>query len=474
MMRQRGGRQVRLRVLAAVICMLGITGCQYTATPADLLLGPRDTPENAELAAAVREALPARAKLSLPDQDEAMSAVRKADVDGDGSKEAIVTFINEAEEQQVLLLKEGVEGWRLWFTFGERSSYGIDWIDVTDLDGDGNPEMLIGWNQYEMFDRTLNVYQIRPQEEYKTAPRPIAELSYSKSVLGDIDGNGRDEIVLIREEQLGKEDQLFGLMDRTLHVYRLERGSIANTETAALSSEVNGYYNLVVGKIAENRYGIVADAGLGAHSSMTIMLAWENGRLVQVYPMRGSEYDSSFNVYSTESGDGNSDGILEIQVLKEAMGQPSNATMSELVLIEQWKQWDGKGDFHVVMEQYADYSKRYAIRFPEKWYDQVTVRRPEGDEKGQLYIEIYEEASGKRLPLFVIHSTPLGDWNALEQAWKDQGVRYSELAKGAGMVHAAEWEEPMEDWTAEELALYNDLQLNGDELKRLFKLLPEN
>jgi len=472
-MRQRWVRRIGLRVIAA-ICLLGITGCQYTATPADLLLGPRETPENAVLAAAVREALPARAKLSLPDQDEAMSAVRKMDVDGDGRKEAIVTFINDSENQQVLILKEGSDGWQLWFIFGESSGYGIDWIDTADLDGDGQPELLIGWKQFMVPNGLLNVYRIQSDKDYKAPPKPIAELDYSSAVLGDIDGNGRSEIVLIREEQQAEEDQLYGVMNRTLHVYRMEQGMVTNTEAVSLPSEVNGYYNLAVGKIAKDRYGMVADAGLGAHSSMTLMLAWENGGLVQVYPSRSSsEYDRSFNVYSTLSGDENNDGILDIQVMKEALDQPA-AAMSELILIDQRKQWDGKENFHVVMEQYVDYAKRYSLRFPQTWYDQVTLRRPKEEEKGQLYVDIYEATSDKRLPLFVIHSTPLADWHALEQAWQDQGVKYSELVKGAGMVYAVEWKEPSEDWTEEERALFTGLQPDENELKRLFKLLPED
>ena len=182
---------------AGMVCLLLATGCQYTATPADLLLSPQDTPENAKLASAVREALPVRAKLALPEQDTSDTAVHKADIDGDGRQEAIVTFADDNDTQQVMVLKDKETGWGPWFTFAESSSYGIDVLRTVDLDHDGEPEVLIGWNQYGEPRHNLNVYHIDKDITGDKPPAPIAEITYDSLGIGDVDGDGKSEIVLI-------------------------------------------------------------------------------------------------------------------------------------------------------------------------------------------------------------------------------------------------------------------------------------
>jgi len=465
-MRQSQWSKRLVLLLAGALSLLIAAGCQYTATPADLLLSARATPDNAELAAAVRNALPPRAKLTLPDRDANMSAVRKVDIDGDGEPEALVMYMNDNDIRQLMVLKSHGTSWKPWFTFGETSSYGIDWFEVADLEGDGRLELIVGWNEFGDPEHIMNVYRIDPNEAYKEPPKPIAELDYSLARVGDMDGDGLPEVVLIRNDR----EQ----MKTSLLVYRMEKGSLRNTITVPLQSGVNGYYNMAIGKIAADRYGIVADAGVGAHSSVTTMLAWEDDRLKIVYPSSKLVPDDvmgSGNIYSTLSEDNNGDGIIEIVMMREAPGQSETSAFSELLWIEQRQQWDGKDSFTIVSEQYVDYSKRYALRFPERWYDRISLRRPGETGNGEITFSLTE--AEKTIPLFVIHGIPVKEWSAVEQSWQADGIKYLEVTQSAGLVYAVEWSKPSDSWTDEEKQQHAHMLPSEAELKQLFTVLPE-
>ncbi|BBH22636.1 hypothetical protein Back11_39810 [Paenibacillus baekrokdamisoli] len=445
----------------SILVLLAITGCQYTATPADLLLNPQSTPENAVLATAVREALPSRAKLALPVQEKSNSAVIKADIDGDGQQEAIVTFANNNDAQQVMVLRtNGKGGWKYWFTFAESSNYGIDVLRVVDLDNDGKPEILIGWNQYGEPEHLLNIYHVDSTYNGKEPLKPLKELSYDTMSQGDVDGDGKSELVLIR---LNSQK-----MKASIHVFRFLGGAVIADATSPMDGSVNGYYNISIGKIAPKRYGIITDAVVGAHSSNTTMLLWDKGKLIKIYPTKQMNNPADENeMGALVGGDGNGDGILDIHVQREAPGQADGVPYSELVWIEQYKQWDGEGHFHVVGERYADYEQNYALRIPIGWKD-YTFRHPKEGGKSDIAIDYYNAKTGKRVEVIVIRVVPLNDWEEKEKQLQDESNKYILLNQAGGMVYYAVWDKL--DQNDEP----NPLPLSETSLKNGFTLLPDN
>ncbi|MBB3111941.1 hypothetical protein FHS18_004009 [Paenibacillus phyllosphaerae] len=488
-MKGRLWRTYTLRLAAAWAGLLVLAGCQYTATPADLLLAPQATAENAAIAAAVQDALPPRAKLTVTDQGKTTSAIRKEDVDGDGRKEVIVTYVNEREEEKVMVLTSGsgsgeqsASGWHHWFTFTESSGYGVDWIEVSDLDDNGQPELFIAWNSYGDPYHQVNVYTVQGGEELRQyPPAPLAELPYEMARLGDVDGDGQEELVLITHDR----DNLRA----ALHLYRLSGKEMLDELSTPIDGSVSGYYNLAIGQIAKGRYGLVMDAGIGAHSSMTHMFAWEDGQLKRVYPPLSEGDEEHVNDSSTFGGDGNHDGVLDIELLTPAPGQAEDVPYSEMLWIEKRKQWDGEGNFITVQERYVDYEQGYAIRFKSEWYNKVTVSHSNSsadaenpiDEAAALLeavpegivFEQYSEETGQRAPLFAIYMVPLDNWGAFEQNWKDNGVRYNQVLKAAGMIYAVEWKDAPADWSERDQERFVSLQPDVEELKREFELLPE-
>ncbi|MFB9324467.1 FG-GAP repeat domain-containing protein [Paenibacillus aurantiacus] len=464
-----------LLTLLAASALLTTAGCQYTMAPSDLLAVPQTENGNAELAQAIRVALPPRAKLTLPDQT-SLAAVRKADVDGDGHKEAIVTYVTDLDVEQVMVMRSGTsggrQGWHKWFTLAESTGYGVDWLAVDDLDDDGRPEMVVGWNEYDEPQHRLFIYTIDADADLlQSPPVPLAELTYEQAKLGDMDGNGTAELVVIQHER----EQ----MTASLHLYRVSEGKVKDELAAPIDGTVDGYYNLAVGQIAAGRYGVIMDGGIGAHSSLTNVLAWTNGRLMRVYPPVTGREEEQWNASSTFSGDGNGDGILDIETLVEAPGQPDDRSYAETLWVEERRQWDGDRTFDVVQRRYADYAQGYALRFPESWYGQVTVSRLEQKlETGGVIdgtaFEYYEAKTKRRAPMFWLYAVPLKQWDALEQQWKTEGGAIEVLTKSAGMVYAVLQREAPKAWEDETRERFEAMQLSAEELAKQFDLIPDH
>ncbi|MFC4102172.1 FG-GAP repeat domain-containing protein [Paenibacillus xanthanilyticus] len=463
-----------LLALLSASTLATTAGCQYTMTPADLLTVPQAENGNTELAQAIRVALPPRAKLTLADQS-SLAAVRKADVDGDGSQEAIVTYVTDLDTEQVMVMRaessDGRKGWRKWFTLAESTGYGVDWLEVDDLDDDGRPELVVGWNEYDEPQHRLFIYTIDAGADLQQSPPvPLAELTYEQAKLGDVDGNGKSELVVIQHER----EQ----MTASLHLYRVSAGQVKDELAAPIDGTVDGYYNLAVGQIAAGRYGVIMDGGIGAHSSLTNVLAWANGRLMRVYPPVTGREEEQWNASSTFSGDGNGDGILDIETLVEAPGQPDDRSYADTLWIEERRQWDGSRKFDVVQQRYADYGQGYALRFPAGWYGQVTVSRSEHTLEGGVTIEgtafeYYEPKTKRRAPMFWVYAVPLKQWETLEQQWKTEGGAIRVLTKSAGMAYVVLEREAPRAWDDDIRERFEAMRPSADALAKQFELIPD-
>ncbi|SDW70669.1 hypothetical protein [Paenibacillus sp. CF384] len=452
-------------VLAGVLlCFLIVSGCQYTATPADLLLNPRSTPENAELASAVRDHLPARAKLSLAMQERSNSAVVKMDADGDGKQEAFVIYSDESGTEHVMVLKRSADiGWQQWFTFDETSSYGIDVLRTVDLDRDGEPEVLIGWNQYGEPQHILTLYHV-PATSGIVAPKPIAELPYDTLGVGDAEGDGHDELALI---QLQRQK-----LTASIGIYHFAGDRVTKMASAALDGTVNEYLQVKLGKIAKDKYGVLADAAIGANSSMTTMYAWEAGKLVSIYPPKQSgDENVQINATMQLSDDGNGDGILDVIELREAPGQSEGVAYSDLLWIQQYKQWNGVDGFDVVGEQYVDTIRSYALSLPMEW-SHYTFRRLTDGNSDDVALDQFDEETNRREGILALRVIPIAEWNNKEQQLQEEGSRFVQLGSGSGLVYVAIWDAPfVKEDTEKPSGIFPPDEAT---MRKLFKLLPES
>ncbi|EFM10740.1 hypothetical protein PaecuDRAFT_2652 [Paenibacillus curdlanolyticus YK9] len=472
--------RVRMPALAAVALLIAIvtSACSMRSAPADLLLPVHGADE--ELTKAVSQMLPDNASLTLVDREQKPQTIRQADLDGDGRAEAIVTYKDESEQSKVMLLRQDkTRGrWSKWATIEENSSFGIDWLKLVDLNFDGTPELLVGFNSYEPNQRTLYVYNGR-QAGLQTGMtlKPAAELPYAIVDDGDLDDDGRKELVLVQQDN--------EKLEASLSVYRMEATGLKRNATIAADGGVNGYYDIRVGKIANDRKGIMLQASLGAHTEAVYMYAWEKrsaahtgagaGQLREVFPSDVISRDSELvETYFPMGGtsDSNSDGILDFAAERTAPGQPEDTPYSNLLTFQEYLQWDGKKDFSVVGRMYEDFAMGIRVHIPEQWGDHFTfalLTDPSSYEGIQF--QMYEPSSGARARLFDLLAIPAAKWEEAKEGLEKGSEAYSKLLVASGMVYMAVYGTPPENWSQQAKDAYQAMLLNENQLSQRLQVM---
>ncbi|QJC53561.1 VCBS repeat-containing protein [Paenibacillus albicereus] len=483
----RSGAGKPLRLLALLgACALALSGCRYTAAPADLLRPPKEAPQAGGMSSSLKQLLPAGSSLALPARERQPEAIRSIDLDGDGSPEAVLTYSDAYGSSRILIARREAGEWKTWALLRSAMGTSLEWLSFIDMDGDKRPEILAGWRvsqpgnsfiwqQYEVQVYSASKPSFEESEEGRLL-RPVAELGYEAGDTGDVDGDGRQELVLVRRPGSPNEPML--------EVHRFADGKLARAATLPLQPDATLYERLAIGRIAKDRFGIIAEAGAGAHSSLTLMAGWYGDRLEQVYPP-ADEPDLGFNMSPVLNTDINGDGILEWSRQVEAPGQPEGTAYADLITYTEWTQWSGlrpqdagfsrKDMFLPVTLEYNDYSYGVSVQIPSRWRGQFTLSRPGEETDAIIQLDYYNAKSGAIAPLWTLYGIPVKEWGSWSAGMEGQGRKPANLRTAGGFVYAAV-EEPKpkaeDGWSATDLNRYDAMRLTGEQLASSVRLQP--
>lgn len=432
---KRRGEGSRKPVLLPALLLLALlaSGCRYTAAPADLLQKPSIGAEQERLVAAIEKALPRYSKLLLPHVDEYKEAIRLLDLDGDGVQEAIVTYYNEYNAPEIIVMKSTENGWRQWLLLEQPIARDIAWLKLQDMDGDGRPELLVGWVGAIDNPNTLELYTFQSKavrnEKGRLTLRPEESLPYHLAETGDLNGDGLPEIAVISATASSGEIELPRYY---LTLYAWKVGSFAIKDTFQLPEGVHSFERMLLGNIAPDKRGLVLEGGTGAHSMLTYMYVWDERVLTLVYP-QNAEGSEGFSGRPTASGDMNGDGIIELHLAREAPGQ-WDLPYAETMWINEWVQWDGQDRFQQKAEQYLDYTYNVAVDIPSEWQGRYTMKQPAKNSYGIVTFLYYARDGAVQAELATLYVVPNRQWHGVEAAWKEEGRPYRIMAEGSGNV----------------------------------------
>lgn len=361
---------VRIRglALAAGLALL-LGGCSYmpSGSTEDLLVAPKLNARQVELEAALDSTLDlSKIRYKYPQTGDFRSPFIFYDLDNDGKQEAIVfyAFIGDSSNSTRAKMLREVEAGQ-WTTAFDISDLGeqIEFIQFASLLEPGEKCIVIGSQSSRHFS-TLGVYSLTEG----ALRRELAE-PYNAFVLEDFDHSGLSEIVTVYKNS-GEDRYTLSLYGKGLggRLRQLDRLALADTATYV--------FQMLRGKLWNGSVGLYIDEELDGSSLVTEIISVRGSSLI---PMATSEIGEDIgSTVRQESNDVNllcvdldKDGVVEIPLIEPLPGRndSADAYLPDLLVF-----WHLTGDgFEPAFRGVVNDQDGYAVFFPERWTDTVTV-----------------------------------------------------------------------------------------------------
>lgn len=346
----------------SLILAAAFSGCSFAGS-ADLLLSPpRLTAEQNAVYGALIKSAGKDIKLRYPRYGEYRSAFVFADIDGDGSDEALVFYEKAAESEgagnvrvNVIDMIDGE-----WKSVYDHAGVGtsIDRIIFADI---GSPEKMSVIIGYTLLSGEKNavVYSYEGGRLFSDYSD-----SYSTMFVLDMDRDGLDNLVLIRPANQLKKASM-SLVSRDVD------GTVAETGSIALDENAADFVNVISGYVGTETPAIFID-GLSGGQLTTEIIYTVNGELRNpLYLGASGMIENTRRSTGYLSTDIDLDGIVEIPTRTAFPGYAQGSR--ESLYSTDWNVFDN----YSIVKKYSSYysiSDGYCFIFPSRWEGVVTVK----------------------------------------------------------------------------------------------------
>ncbi|WP_405113743.1 hypothetical protein MHH28_08005 [Paenibacillus sp. FSL K6-1217] len=351
---------MRMRVVgglaAAALSLFALSGCTFINDPVSLMRVPQLPADKASLMAAINSSLKALdGTLTRPANDD-NSSIFTEDLDRDGVMETLVFYEtkNEAVVIHGMILEKHEDTWVKKLTFDGDGTM-LDSVELRDVTGDGKLDIVTGYARREVKGvKGMVVYSYSGGvlEEILTKP-------YTKYIIDDLNEDGITDITVV----YFKRNEF-----ATITTYQYNDSFKVLDELDDLNPYFNSYYNIVSGKVAANKEGIVLDSAVDSRSAYTTVVVMENNKLRVVVPGDAR----TFKDRKIVSEDIDADGIIEIGMLVPPKGW-EYFDPETIPYFNSYYKWDGKEGLTFSTQLYNDPLDRFTINFAPEWQERVTV-----------------------------------------------------------------------------------------------------
>lgn len=401
-----------LSALAALLC----TGCsfRFVASPEDLYTLPNLPAEYTRLNSRIQQLLNSGMEYAAPLSGVSTQNVQLMDLDGDGSQEAIVFLRNSAEEQplRIHIFTAEQDDYRQAAVIAGSGSE-IYSFNARDLDADGRPELLVGW-ETGTETRALSVYSLdgKPQE--------LLRIGYARYSVEDLTGDGLRELVVFRTD-----DQGCGIADLYVWNAGLEKRAEARLSVSMVELERGG---VVFGALSDGTPALFT-TGVMDDASVTDVLCVQEGRLanITVSPYTGMTTEI-FRYRELAVQDIDRNGTMDVPA---AVTLPNvEGDGGEYCRID-WSSYDPDGVRIPGISTYHNPEKDWYLELPAAWKNEISVSRTTSGD-GETAVTFYRRGDAES-PLLRICT--IGGANREQTAVRGNRII---LSRQADVIYTAE------------------------------------
>ncbi|WP_336781967.1 hypothetical protein [Paenibacillus illinoisensis] len=406
----------RLLACGAVTVVLGsvLSGCTVISDPKGLMKKPMLSTDKQKLFYVVQKEQPPESNLIRPKDMNNTSMIRVEDLDGDGTREAIVFYETPNENVRIhgMLLEEQGDTWVKKLTFDVPGSE-LQSFKVLDITNDGNPDIILGVSLQEQKALTAYSYNGGALEQV------LGGVPYNQFIIDDLQGNTLD----LNGD--GKSDFAIVALNNSgfasVALYQYDEGSFKEVDRLQTDYTVKEIYNALGGEIAKDKMGIVLDAELDDRSSFSQLIYVKDNKLVNAF----KSPDQTYRDDKILSGDFNNDGIIEFG-LKETPKGWEHYVFDSRMWFYTFYQWDGKDGKEFVSFQYRDDANLFHLNLKPEWYGKITIDTKSEKEKYIRFKMIDTDETVGEIKYFT-----LSQWE------QDKGKRWKEITRTNDRVIAS-------------------------------------
>ncbi|MBU7592825.1 FG-GAP repeat domain-containing protein [Metabacillus halosaccharovorans] len=346
-------------ITGLVMCSMMLSGCQLVESPNALIEAPQqEKKQNIELSKKAAELLPSNSELLTPVNSNKKQSIFIADINNDANQEAFLLYRGLGENRKVhlLSLQETENDWREVSDF-ELNYLQLDYFDLHDLDNDGQIEIVIGLGGSDFESKKeLMIYQWK--EEGLTQ---VANKDYEVLDMADYDRDGKSEVLIVH----GKRREF---MEAELLKFR--SGQLVTTSSVNMDAYAF-HENAMSGKLSDGIQALFIDGAVGAHSMVTEIIAFEDGKLIKVDERAGGMLIKEYPLYSKDIND---DGIIEVGGMYIPKGWEEEA-FADIPFIEYYSTYSINGEEKKIEERYTNRAHKFYITIPVDWHGKVTIEK---------------------------------------------------------------------------------------------------
>lgn len=333
--------------LSALVLILSLSGCSVVNFEAgDLMTPPKSSGGQAEIQKLIEASAGGDFTLVFPLSGERRSSIIIDDIDGDSLEEAAALYT----------VGDGVT--RLLFSKKENGSFAaaaeayipcdrIDRIDFSDVDGDGEKEVLVGYQNGSALLKSLAVFDLGENVTSFDTPDAYAEL-----VIGDFDRDGADDVLALVTA--------LGTSAAKARLLSFGENGFFEKSACELDSSASSVESVRFGLISEDAFGAAVDASTAEGIYTTQIVCYDASKKALLNPLYVySGYALTFREAAVFSRDEDGDGVLEIPLLSD-VENPGSGVLGETVKKISWESYD--------FSRMAPVTKKTSVLCPDGTY----------------------------------------------------------------------------------------------------------
>ena len=361
-----------LKKLLVCFSALFFTGCTELNFAVDgLINAPKLTSEQSDIHQALIQSVGSNITLKYPKNGENRSAYVIANIDDEPGDEALVFYqynSNDSDDNglRVNVLDKKDDG--SWYSVKELAGAGtdIDQVIISPMGNNNETDVLVGYQTISNDEKTLEIYNY-DSHDFKR----IGVDSYSLLSTLDINADGSNEIITIQKTTNSDT----GAVSASASLLSLQSGEIVKSSGIKMCDNVTSYVSSEKGMIDNKNMGLYID-GLNAEGNVqTELIYFRNSKLQN--PIQNSK-DRLLPLCTRPSGylcrDVDSDGVIEIPSVSPMTGYEKSLSDDKLYMTS-WSSFQLPSGIEEKYKGYYSITDGYFLSFPNRWKNQVTVKK---------------------------------------------------------------------------------------------------